>query len=230
MQKVLKVANRIFDFLLLLIFLSAAGVGVYIMIDSRSVYQGAKDYKELRNYLPEKEVSEEVLKEISGDAIAWITINESPIDYPILQSDNNMDYLSKDPEGNYSMAGSIFLDFRNRADFSDPYNIVYGHHMPNKLMFGALDDFSDPGYFEEHREGVLNLPDRNITFRTAAFLVVPAGSEEIFEPDSGIDLASFLAQRASIFYPEDLTARLAALTTCAEDDRFREVLILSLEE
>lgn len=227
---VVKWIGRLFEAGLVLLFLMAAAVGIYIMIDANYVYSGAREYQELRNYLPEEERREEVLRTVSGNAVAWVSVDETPVDYPILQAEDNMEYLSKDPDGNYSMAGSIFLDFRNRADFSDPYNIVYGHHMPEKLMFGALDDFADPQYFESHRSGTLYLPEKQYSFQTAAFLVVDAGCEEIFETETGTDFSSFCEANALNWHPESMTEHLTALTTCAEDDRFREVLLLALSE
>ena len=95
-------------------------------------------------------------------------------------------------------------------------------------MFGALDAFADPDYFQSHREGNLSLPNGQIPFRTAAFVLVPAGCEEIFEPEAEVDLKGFLERSADIYFPEDMSEHLAALTTCAEDDRYREVLILAI--
>ena len=230
-SKFFKKANLVFDILLFNCFSIAAMVGVYIMIDARNVYISGCAYQELRNFIPEKEETEKVLREISGNAIAWITVEDTTISYPVVQGEDNLEFLSKDPEGNYSMAGSIFLDFRNQSDFTDSYNVVYGHHMPDKLMFGALDDFSEKEFFMTHRDGILSLPDRQIPFQTAAFLIVPAGCEEIFEPGYQADYPEFFRKAASIYEPEVMTGHLVALTTCAEDaEHFREVLILALEE
>lgn len=221
--------NRIFDLCLLFLLFAVSGIGFYILIDSQAVLSGAREYAKLKSFLPE-EITEDSLKMISADAVAWLELDGTQISYPILQAEDNSTYLDRDPEGNYSVSGSIFLDFRNAPDFSDRYSIVYGHHMANRMMFGSLDDFSDPEFFMQHRSGRLRLPERELSFRTVAWLVVPAGCEEIFEPGTETDHAAYFSVMAEIYVPEDMTARLAALTTCAGDDRFREVLVLALEE
>ncbi|MBR1845920.1 MAG: class B sortase, partial [Oscillospiraceae bacterium] len=63
-----------------------------------------------------------------------------------MQGETNGKYLNTDPYGEYSLSGSIFLDSRNAGDFSDSYSLVYGHHMADGMMFGALDAFFDEGY------------------------------------------------------------------------------------
>ena len=226
-EKGIRVISKVSDGILTVFLSLVVFVGIYIIIDAKYVYSQAQKYQ-LHNQKPEV-ITEETLKEISGNAIAWITIDDTPIDYPILQSGNNMEYLSKGPDGNYSMAGSIFLDCRNKPDFSDSYNLVYGHHMPDGLMFGALDAFADPSYFASHRSGTLYLKGESVGFKTSAYLVVRADLPEIFEIDGRKDLLQFLSDKAKQFDPDSLTGHLLALTTCTEQgDLNREVLLLSL--
>ena len=94
-------------------------------------------------------------KELSEDCVGWITLDDTSIDYPVMQGVDNYVYLNKDPYGDYSLAGSIFLDSRNASDLSDDYSVVYGHHMSGGFMFGSLDEFEDSGYFAEHTTGTL---------------------------------------------------------------------------
>lgn len=127
--------NRIVAILCLLLFLC-----LYAMIDAVNVYLNANDTSVLK-YKPELGHGKEALQELSEDAVAWLTVDNTKIDYPVMQGKNNDEYINKDPFGNFSLSGSIFLDSRNSADFSDPYSILYGHHMEYGAMFGALDDF-----------------------------------------------------------------------------------------
>ena len=175
-------------------------------------------------------ITEESLAAISGNVIAWISVDDTTINYPVVQGKDNMEFLSKDAEGKDSAAGSIFLDSRNSPDFSDPYSILYGHHMAQGLMFGALDAFADPDYLESHREGTLSIKDREIPFRIAAFLVVPAGCDEVFLPDLQMNRGAYYALHAEQYMPEDMTEHLLALTTCRDSlAAERTVLIAALE-
>jgi len=83
--------------------------------------------------------------------VGWITIEDTEIDYPILQSDNNIDFLTEDFNGNESIAGSIFLDYRNDIASSDQNVVVYGHRMKDGSMFQHLTKFLDEDFFESHK-------------------------------------------------------------------------------
>lgn len=54
-----------------------------------------------------------------------------------------MEYINKDVYGEFSLSGSIFLSCMNKKDFSDNYNLVYGHHMANGGMFGDVVSFTE---------------------------------------------------------------------------------------
>ena len=93
---------------------------------------------------------EEVQSE-NPDIIAWIYSENTPINYPILQGYDNSKYLRQAVDGSYNIAGSIFLDYRNKQDFSDFISIVYGHNMKNDSMFGTLPEYISQNYYENHK-------------------------------------------------------------------------------
>ena len=100
-----------------------------------------------------------------------------------MQGKTNAEYLNKDPYGEFSLSGSIFLDNRNDKTFSDPYSLLYGHHMEYGAMFGALDEYKDKSYFEAHRTGLLtvtNGDEYNIRFFAAC--KAQATEKVIFDP------------------------------------------------
>lgn len=85
------------------------------------------------------------------NVVGWITVEGTQIDYPILQSDNNIDYLTENFYGDESRAGSVFLDFRNDITSSNLNTVVYGHRMKDGSMFQHLTKFLDRDFFETHR-------------------------------------------------------------------------------
>ena len=99
-----------------------------------------------------------VLDSQNPDVVAWIQIPGTQINYPVVQGKDNDYYLHRDLNGQKSTAGTIFLDYADRADFSSLHNVLYGHHMKNGSMFkdisryrnhslyaGAGDSFKSPG-------------------------------------------------------------------------------------
>src|SRR5690625_2573731 len=93
---------------------------------------------------------DELLKQ-NEDVVGWITIEDTQVDYPILHSSDNFDYLKTNYYGDESRAGSIFMDFRNDITSSDLNTIIYGHRMKDGSMFQQLTKFLDQDFFEEHR-------------------------------------------------------------------------------
>ncbi|MBQ2317445.1 MAG: class B sortase, partial [Lachnospiraceae bacterium] len=70
------------------------------------------------------------LKQTNSDVIGWLYLDGSDvISYPILQGEDDNEYLHKDLLGQELKAGSIFLESGNASDFSDYHTIIYGHNM-----------------------------------------------------------------------------------------------------
>jgi sortase B len=93
----------------------------------------------------------DMLLEENDELVGWITMNGTEIDYPILQADNNMDYLQHDFYKNYNILGSIFMDFRNDITDLGKNTIIYGHRTKNGTMFEGLTNFEDEAFYEEHK-------------------------------------------------------------------------------
>lgn len=84
------------------------------------------------------------------EVIGWLWIPDTEINYPILQGRDNQKYLTRNYRLKYDAGGSIFMDFRNGAGFSDDNTILYGHNMKNGAMFGGLKKYGDPEYRNGH--------------------------------------------------------------------------------
>ena len=84
----------------------------------------------------------------NSDLIGWIQMGDC-VDYPVLWKDNSF-YMDHDFYGQYSQAGSIFLDVRNSPDLSDSAMLIYGHNMRSGEMFGDLDRYRDGDYLREY--------------------------------------------------------------------------------
>lgn len=83
--------------------------------------------------------------------IGWIKIDDTNIDYPVMQTSDNEYYLDHNLNQEYDKNGSIFMD--KDCDVLKPSTnlILYGHHMQSGKMFGELDRYSDVKYYETHK-------------------------------------------------------------------------------
>ena len=113
----------------------------------------------------------EELRAVNPDVCAWLTLDHTNIDQPILQGKDNLSYINTDVYGNFAMAGSIFLDSGCDNGFREPYALLYGHHMADHKMFGDLDLYEDRVFFDQNTTGELILPDRTYKLKIFAACV-----------------------------------------------------------
>jgi sortase B len=198
-----------------LIWILVLCLASYAMYDTYSVYDKANDRSLLR-YKPQTKITDtDGEPAVIPNSVAWLTLDDSPIDYPVMQGGDNNEYLNKDPFGDFSLAGSIFLDYRNAKDFSDYYSLLYGHHMEHEAMFGALDHWKDQEYFDSHRTGTLIIGNKEYKLKIFAVLNCMSYDEEVFYPFNKENILSYLKQKAAIYEEPDVSGRLLAMTTCA---------------
>ena len=91
------------------------------------------------------------LHEINEDIVGWITINDTKIDYPILQAEDNDYYLNRNYKREDTPAGSIFMDYRNNVAEENRNTIVYGHRMKDDTMFNSLTKYLDEDFLKDHQ-------------------------------------------------------------------------------
>ena len=161
LNKSLDIVDRLINFVMIVFFLLLILVGGYAFFDSYQIYDAAKLDAEILNLKPKREENYtfEGLREINPDVEGWITMFETTIDYPVIHSKDNLDYLNVDYKGNYSAGGSIFSDYRNTLDFKDDYTILYGHNMATGQMFSDIKKYENVDYFNQHLYGVLYTVD-----------------------------------------------------------------------
>ncbi len=228
LRKSIIIAHKSIDYTAAFICLILFLICLYAMIDAYMVYEGANDSSILKYKVSEGNT--EILRELSDDAAAWLTVDNTKIDYPVMQGKNNREYLNKNPYGEFSLSGSIYLDSRNDKNFGDEYSMIYGHHMEYGAMFGSLDEYADEGFFRSHRTGtltVINGTEYKITF--FASCKAPANEAVIFDPPESTNeaLLAYLNQYALICYPQEVTAgsKIIALSTCQSAETMERMIV-----
>ena len=102
----------------------------------------------------------QTLTDAYPDAIGWLYIPDTSINYPLMQGEDNEFYLHHAYDGSYLSAGSVFLDCRCAPNFMNPINVVYAHNMKNGSMFAGIINFKNSAYFESHKYGWLSTSDK----------------------------------------------------------------------
>ena len=204
----------------ILVFLICA----YAVYDGFLVYRAAGD-ESLLAYRPDEDGKMPEEGMLAG-AAAWLRIDGTPIDYPVMQGIDNAEYINKDPYGKYSISGSIFLDCRNRPDFTDDYSLVYGHHMEHDYMFGVLDRFLDRDFLKEHQTGTLFTRDRAFSIDFFAAMEAPADEDRIFAPTEAEYPYEYILKYAGARNDGvQYGSRMIGLSTCSLPDTMDRVIV-----
>ncbi len=93
------------------------------------------------------DVNMEELKATNTDAIGWIQVNGTNINYPFVQTDNNDYYLTHAFNKSYNNAGWVFLDYRNDPNDLDRNTVIYAHGRWDKTMFGSLKNLLNSNWY-----------------------------------------------------------------------------------
>lgn len=99
---------------------------------------------------PDIKVDLNQVKKKYSKVVGWLYCPGTPINYPVVQGNDNSYFVSHMPNGAENAAGSIFMDYRDSASLTDFSHILYGHNMKNDSMFGTILNYKKSGYFEEH--------------------------------------------------------------------------------
>lgn len=228
MYKVIRTTEDVIDTFIRIVFIIILLLGAYFIYDSWYVYQNANDTSMLR-FKPESPEDIEKLKDLSGDVVGWITLDDTNIDYPIMQGETNDAYLNTDPYGDFALSGSIFLDSRNKPDFTDKYSLIYGHHMEHDYMFGGLDHFLEKDYFDKHRTGTLYTVAGDVyDFHVFSAAEAQTNVDALFAVNEVEGAAEWIEQHAYIFdkpSDEKWKEHIVGLSTCKTPDSIDRTLV-----
>lgn len=185
--------------LLCVVFLGIAGYfGFHFFSQLQHYREGEEAYDTLTQHIhieepihtaeqtpiPEEEpavnwpaVDFEALRAINPDIVAWIYIEGTDINYPVVQGSDNSHYLNRLFDGTVNSAGSIFMDYRNEKDFSDRNTVFYGHHMSNGTMFDQVAEYKDQAFYDSHPTCLILTPERNYRVEFFAGYVTDMNSQ-----------------------------------------------------
>lgn len=236
---IVKIIDHMVNLIALLLVLMTMFLSCYMLWDSNQVYQAA-DAKNYEAYIPTEKHTKSFkeLQKINPDIIGWIRVNETNINYPLLQAEDDDTYMNTDAEGRYSLSGAIFLHCANKPDFSDFNNIIYGHHMEKHMMFGDVGLFTEKKYFDEHPYGNLFFDGKDHGIEFYALLQADAYNETLFSvcADTSETRQAYLQEiEANAIYRRNIKItendHLVLLTTCtSEMTNGRNILVGKLTD
>ena len=173
-----------------------------------------------------------MLKEQNDETVAWLKVNGTNIEYPVVKTTDNSFYLTHSFDKSNNSAGWIFVDCRNKIDGTDKNMVIYGHNRRDGSMFGSLKNVLDANWYE-------NEENRNIIFCTAegesvykVFAIYQIEAEEYYITTDFQDDAQFeefvtnIKKRSVKDFGEDVSKEdtILTLSTCANNNKYRVVV------
>ena len=202
-------------------------------------YTGGQEYDQIRDLAIKAEdngegfsVDFDALLEQNADTVAWIRFDEpSQINYPVVKSADNTDYLTKTFVANDNKLGAIFMDYRNNSDFSDRNTFIYGHHLNvGGEMFSELLQYEDESFCKEHPNFYIYTPDgkvRMYTIFSAGVVKDTADNYNItYESDEAFTEYLNICKESSNYQVDvelNAQSKIVSLSTCTnvrDDERF----------
>ena len=186
-----------------------------------STITGNEDIKE------EEKLSYSEYGALNSDVVGWIEIKDTNVDYPIVQSHDNEEYLTLTPTLVESKAGSIFVDCH--TSLSNQYTVIHGHNMSkSKIMFAQLTNYGNRAFYDNHRTFELTIGDTTYTYKVFAVYTVDVGDVKnakymMFDYPSDIAFASYMNDTLATLsqFPVDTTIGpddyVVSLSTCSHN-------------
>lgn len=128
----------------------------------------------------QKQYNHEGLKAVNSDYCGWLDIPGTSISYPVVQSADNVEYLTRSFEGKKRSSGSIFVD-ANIRDIKKTRNLViHGHNMKSGSMFAMLPSYKNISYYNKHPFIYLYTPDETMVYQViSAYTLKHDANEEV---------------------------------------------------
>ena len=160
------------------------------------------------------------LLEQNSDIVGWIYCQDTPVNYPVVQVEDNDRYLRRDLNGKYLVSGTVFVDYRNGAIGEDANYIVYGHNMKDGTMFSTLAKYKEQSYYDEHPVLYYLTPSGDYRIELYAGIVINRDALIYVPNPDETELAEFLcyAKDKSTFKSDvEVTENdtLITLSTCS---------------
>ena len=229
---------------------------LYIILLSILIYSGIKIFKWYKDKTNNNKIVEQIkstviveennedgnengytvdfnkLKEQNNETIAWLKINNTNVEYPVVKGTNNSFYLNHSFDKSKNSAGWIFADYKNKFDNTDKNIVIYGHNMRDGSMFGSMLNILDTKWYENEENTNITLYTENEKCIYKIFSIYKIESEDYYiktEFSDDINFEQFvntIKKRSIKEFNTDVSKddNILTLSTCANNNKYRVVL------
>ena len=173
----------------------------------------------------------ELLKE-NSDTVGWLIVNDTNINYPVVQTNNNDYYLTHAFDKTSNNAGWIYADFRDNFNILNKNVVIYGHGRKDKIMFGSLTKSLDKNWYTKEQNQIIQLSTLRYNTMWQIFSIYTKEAESYYittDFESNEEYARFLSEmntRSIYNFGVSLSTddKILTLSTCYNDNGIRLVI------
>jgi len=177
-------------------------------------------------------VYDELLK-INDHTVGWLTLNNTEINYPVVQTVDNDYYLNHAYDKSNNIAGWIFVDFRNDLDSFDKNTIIYGHSgLIGNLMFTSLENVLNENWYtnQNNLNIYFSIKGKEYNYKIFSTYIIDVTSDYLninFNSDEEyINFINLIKNRSINDFGVEVTSndKILTLSTCYKNDKYRLVV------
>ena len=173
-----------------------------------------------------KNVDLSKLYAINNETVGWIIVNNTNINYPVVQHADNDFYLNHTFDQKKNGAGWVFMDYRNNYKELDKNTIVYAHGRQNNTMFGSLRKTLNSSWYGNPDNYIINFSTENYNSLWQIFSLykIPTTSDYlqiIFSTDDEyLKWLNMLKDRSICDFKTNINSedKIITLSTCYNDE------------
>lgn len=194
--------------------------------DGKNIISNINDKK---NEDEKKAVNEDIasLFQVNPEAVAWLNVPGTNIDYPVVQTTNNSYYLKHDINLKYNLNGWVFMDYRNNTQEIEDNTIIYAHNRYySGVMFGTLQNTLRSSWYKNPENHIINLKTLYDDLNYQVFSVYKIATttdylQTLFiNNEDKLELFNILKDRSIYDFEVELTKKdkILTLSTCADEN------------
>jgi len=170
---------------------------------------------------------------VNEDTVGWLKVNNTNIDYPVVQGEDNKQYLDINFNKEEDRDGWVFMDFRNKADELSKNTIIYGHNRYySGVMFGTLHKVAYQSWYGKEENQIINFDTLygNMEWKIFSIYKIDKTTDYMkvnFSDDNvWLDFINMIKNRSIYNFGVDITAddKILTLSTCSSNRNQRLVV------
>ena len=225
--------NKVTSFIIVILLICFVISGTYVYMQYKEDKEQEEIFEDLSNEIVEDNTSENKenntinvykLYEQNHDFIGWLKINDTNINYPVMQTEKKRQdyYLHRNFYKEYSQLGTPYIAEACNVQTSDNL-IIYGHHITKDKMFGELEKYKNQNFYENHKTINFNTVYGNADYEIIAVFKTVAYTGfkyyNFINANSRDEFDTFISKCKELsFYDTKKTAqygdKLLTLSTC----------------